>query len=386
MKQLKFLSMAIVASLFLLTSCGGGNDSSSEDDSTPEKEKPVKKEELKKINGNQVNYSYVVMGCNRISRSDDKDGWDTSAYFNEAYTNLVQLNATFDDAMKLDPKPDYFFFVGDLVLAESKDTNKLVDQLTAWKTLYHNHPISKSGIKMVALPGNHEFLYSQNFKPYTELPNQYANEIWLRLMPDFIYGNNGPGIGGPDSLIYDESQLTYSFDHNGDHFIMMNTDTYDEPGKVPVRWIVSDIRTWRAANPIGHIFLMGHKPAYNEAGLAKGYDTDPGLAFNPTQVDTLWKVMNENKAEAMLSAHEHLFWAGIPNNSHSWQVIAGNGGTSLQAPYNGAYFFGFTEVKVMSDGTVKAFSHGRTAPTPDYGPNTDSTTVRATFDLTWPTN
>ena len=325
-----------------------------------------------------VKYSFVVVGCNRISWHDDGTAWENSEYYNEAHTNLTQFHATFDDAMKLDPVPDYFFFVGDLVLAESQDTSVLVDQLKAWKKLYEDHPISKSKIKMVAIPGNHEFLYSTP-PDYNEVPNEYANEIWLRLMPEFIIGNNGPGPGGPDSLLKDESRLTYSFDHQNDHFVLMNTDTYNEPGKVPVHWLTNDINSWRAANSEGHIFVMDHKPAYDAKGLATGDTSDPGLAWDKTQVDALWSTMNKNRSEAMLSAHEHLFWAGQPEGSKSWQIIAGNGGTTLDS----GDYFGFTEVKVMDDGTVKAYSHGRPVPSPDYGALTGSTTVRDTFDITW---
>lgn len=124
---------------------------------------------------------------------------------------------------------------------------------------------------------------------------------------------------------------------------------------------------------------MGHKPAYDAKGLATGDTSDPGLAWDKTQVDALWSTMNKNRSEAMLSAHEHLFWAGQPEGSKSWQIIAGNGGTTLDS----GDYFGFTEVKVMDDGTVKAYSHGRPVPSPDYGALTGSTTVRDTFDITW---
>jgi hypothetical protein len=333
-----------------------------------------------------VNYSFVTMGCNRISRHDDDHGWDTSAYFNTAFANKVQLYATFDDVLKLDPQPKYFFFTGDLVLAENPVPDTLSNQLSAWIQLYQAHPISSSGITMVCMPGNHEFLYSRDFAPYQEVPNPVAHDIWLTLMPDFIVGDNGPGIGGPDSLIKDESKLTYSIDYGGDHFILMNTDTWDQPGKVPVNWIVDDMTTWRKANPKGHIFLFGHKPAYDASGIAEGDSTDPGMGYpaDGDQVQEIWTAMTTNKAEAMFSAHEHLFWAGQPVATGPWQIIAGNAGTSLQS----GDYFGFTEVRVSSDGSLQALSHGRTVPNPDFGDWGDTlasaTTVRATFDLTWP--
>ena len=370
MKRAPILGVACWVALTFASSCESSKTPVENDSSTTPTDTFVAPE---------IEYSFVVMGCNRISWHDNKKAWEDSPYYNEAHTNLNQLNATFDDAMNLGNKPDYFFFVGDLVLAENKDTTVLIDQLTAWKALYHQHAIANSGIRMVAIPGNHEFLYSEP-PTYNEVPNPYANEIWLRLMSDFIVGDNGPGIGGPDSLIKNESELTYSIDHKGDHFVLMNTDTYDEPGKVPVDWITNDIATYRAANPNGHIFVMGHKPAYDAKGLATGDSSDPGLSWDTAQIDQLWSSMNTHKSEAMLSAHEHLFWAGVPAHSKTWQIIAGNGGTTLDE----GDFFGFTEVQVLTNGEVIAISHGRPVPTPfDYGPQVGATTARDTFNITF---
>ena len=321
-------------------------------------------------------YSFVTVGCNRIAWSDDGSAWKSSADYNAAHANLNQLTATFDDVLKLQHTPDYFFFTGDMVLAENSDTTVLIDQLTAWKALYDSHPIARSSVKMVAIPGNHEFLYSlgkaHNFE---EVSNPAANKIWLRIMGDFIANNNGPGPGGPDSLLYDERQLTYSLDHKGDHFVIMNTDTYDQPGKTPYHWIGQDMQSYRAANPDGHLFLFGHKPPYDQGNYQ---DTVKDACTYP-DLCKVWDVMTTTRAEAMFSAHEHLFWAGVPAVGKSWQIIAGNGGTKLDA----GDFFGFTEVQVMSDGRVMALSHGRPVPDPDYGTLVGATTVRNTFDITW---
>lgn len=365
--MLRYLNALAVAGL-LLSSCGPNT--------TSDKEAP--KETELKAKAPAIAYSFVTVGCNRISWSDDGKAWKASPYYNEAHANLTQLNATFDDVLKLEHTPDYFFFTGDLVLAENPDKNVLIDQLKGWKKLYAEHAISKSAVKMVAIPGNHEFLYSEA-PDYNEVPNEHAHKIWLELMGDFIAGSNGPGKGGPDSLIYDESKLTYSIDHKGDHFVMMNTDTYDQPGKVPAHWIVNDLHSFRSAHPKGHIFLFGHKPAYDAGGAATGDASDPGFAYNQAQLDAIWDAMDTTRSEAMFSAHEHLFWAGVPAGHKSWQIIAGNGGTTLET----GDFFGFTEVQVMTDGTVKAISHGRPVPKPDYGALKGTTTPRDTFDITW---
>jgi hypothetical protein len=336
----------------------------------------LSKEEVKK-SAPTIKYSFIVMGCNRISGGDSEDQWKKSEYYNEAHTNKNQLYATFDDALKLGHTPDYFFFVGDLVKAETEGTEKLQKQLSAWVTLYKSHKISTSSIKMVAIPGNHEFLYKNNDK--NEVCNPDAHDVWLATMSDYIIGNNGPGKGGDDQLIYDESRLTYSIDHNGDHFVLMNTDTYDEPGKVPVNWINNDITTWRKNNPNNHIFVLGHKPAYCDGSWDTGDKKDPGLANNPDQIKSLWQTINDNKCEAMLSAHRHLYWAGIVPGGNTWQVISGNGGSALESGHH----FGFTEVQVMSDGTVTAYVYERPVPNPYYGALEGSTAIAHTLNLTW---
>ena len=66
--------------------------------------------------------------------------------------------------------------------------------------------------------------------------------------------------------------------------------------------------------------------------------------------------------------------------------MAGNGGSLLDASaYPDRAFFGYTLVKVFTNGKVKAFSYGRDLPTSGYLGSSASipATVRDSVDITW---
>jgi hypothetical protein len=59
-----------------------------------------------------VSYSFVYLGCNRLQPSD----WQTMQATNPSSANVPQLQQTLADLAGLNPLPQLFFFVGDLVL------------------------------------------------------------------------------------------------------------------------------------------------------------------------------------------------------------------------------------------------------------------------------
>jgi hypothetical protein len=100
--------------------------------------------------------------------------------------------------------------------------------------------------------------------------------------------------------------------------------------------------------------------------------------------------MNANHAEAMFSAHNHVYFRSQPTGAGAWQVIAGNGGSKLEAtidpsiPTSGSYY-GFTVVSVLNNGHVIVKSYGRDIPTAGYTQSAagSPTTVRDSVDITW---
>ena len=92
----------------------------------------------------------------------------------------------------------------------------------------------------------------------------------------------------------------------------------------------------------------------------------------------------------MFSAHNHVWYRAQPANGKTWMVVAGNGGSKLDAgldptiPTTGTYY-GFTLVSVTNSGRVLLRSYGRDIPAAGYMASAaaGSTTVRDSTDITW---
>ncbi len=312
-------------------------------------------------------FSFVVVGCNRIEKADISPSVPSTA-------NVEQLARTFADVAALSPPPTFFFFAGDMVYGYA-DGPTLEAELTAWLALYRASPLPAAGVTLVPIPGNHE---SQNKTKGVKLAYVDAETTWVKVMAPYIRGANGPGPGGPDGLTTDQSKLTYSFDHQGTHFVVLDTDPVGMDSQVPAAWVASDVAGARAAGA-KHVFAIGHKPAYPSPLSGEG-----GLSAFPAVRDAFWSALESAHAEAMLAAHNHLWWKTRP--AKTWQVVAGNGGSLLESGVIGAdAYYGFTHVVVSASGKVTATSYGRDVPSAGYLAPAAAypTTVRETVDLSW---
>jgi hypothetical protein len=307
-----------------------------------------------------VLFSFVFLGCNRIDK-DDINNPNT----NKSTANLPELQRTFTEISALNPKPVFLFFVGDLVLGLDNDPKVLSKQLKAWVKQYNDpafSPIAQSGIKLIAVPGNHESLYKTGKgKDKEELPWK-ALPYWMNEMGAFMPDGTINRVPGKDSL---DNLQTYSFDYQNTHFVMLNTDTYNKKekiGQAPAAWIAADIQKASAKSSTQHIFLLGHKPSYVDA---KAKDVDAVMDTNITNI--IWPAMERGKAEAMLSAHSHQYYRTQPHPNQSYQVIAGNGGSPYESKLDSAHqFFGYTIVYVLKNNQVVIKSMGRTVDDGNY--------------------
>lgn len=134
-------------------------------------------------NAQEVEYSFAVVGCNRVDKGD------TNSVTNPSTANIYQLNRIFSEVMLLKPQPKFLFLAGDIVFGYTADSMQLERQLTAWKNLYLAHPIAASAIKLVLIPGNHE---TPNDK---KVAIASAERTWIRIMAPYINGSNGPKPG-----------------------------------------------------------------------------------------------------------------------------------------------------------------------------------------------
>ena len=320
------------------------------------------------LDPNGVAYSFVTLGCNRVAAGDTIGNVSTA--------NVAQLNKTYADIAAISPKPNYLFFTGDMVLGYTNDSLNLDKELKAWVALWQASPAAAAGIELVAVPGNHE---TENV---AKVANSPAERTWVRdLGPYIAHGGNGPAAG-VDGYTTDQSKMTYSFDYKDAHFVTISTDGVGKDWHVPTTWVASDLAAARTRGQ-KHIFVFGHKPAY-------AYPTVPtdGLVFDQTSRDAFWNSLTTNQVEAMFSAHNHVFYRSQPTGK-TFQVIAGNGGTALDAgldvsiPNTGKYF-GFTLVQVLNSGRVIMKSYGRDVPAAGYtAAVTEATTVRDSTEITW---
>jgi len=380
--KLRNMKTLLTALLFLMslplfiinTSCKG----------TQEKitKKKNSEEKTSKVNENDsVIFSFVFVGCNRVDKSEQNNPSATDS----STANLTVLKKICDEITNIQRKPDLFFFLGDLVLGET-NTKELDIQLGAWVKLLEDtafSKISKADIELVAVPGNHEMLYKKThkkIKDHDEWPLKDATEIWMKLMHSYL-PEDRERINGSDSII---EQMTFSFIRNNVGFIVMNTDTYNEPtetdpygieGIIPTAWILKKIKEYRDNPEIEHIFILGHKPYYSYDKPNTGHD---GLPEGPV----LWPELNKYHVIAMLSAHIHDYLRMQPGNEGTYQIIAGNGGS--QGP---AEFFGYSIINIMKSGDVQLISKGFDKGDPYYTlPDDEPSTVRDESILTWTKN
>ena len=317
------------------------------------------------------------MGCNRVDWDDVVDSIPSTA-------NKGVLERILKEMMLEERQPELFFFLGDLVLAET-DTNKLNTQLGAWVQLFEENSFSQSGVEMVAVPGNHEMLYGRKIlqpdgkEKYEEFPLEYATEVWLSHVGEYMPDDRDK-VTGKDSLI---NSMTFSFTRKNIGFIVMNTDTYNPPtdsnkygleGMIPLDWILNKISEYQQEKSVEHIFVLGHKPYYVDGNPETGHH---GLPEGPT----LWPAMEEANVTAMLSAHVHDYQRMQPGDKGTYQVIAGNGGSK-----GAATFFGYTTVNVMSSGQVKLVAKGFDVGNPYNIVSEGPTTIRDSTTLTMSKN
>ncbi len=323
-----------------------------------------------------VDFSFVVVGCNRVDKADmDKTSPSTA--------NIEQLKRTFKEVSELSPPPKFLFFAGDLVMGYTSDVKTLESQLKGWRDLYENSPLVSSKTSLIPITGNHE---TQNEK---KASYEGAEKTWLKVMAPYLkYAGNGPHAGGKDKLKTDQSKLTYSFDYKGTHFVVLNTDPVGRDWSVPKEWIAKDLATAKSRFA-KHIFAIGHKPAYAYPNnlYSQPEDKEDGLGrLYPEDRDQFWTSLVTNKAEAMLAAHNHVYSRTKPKGN-TWQIIAGNGGSKLdklidQSKNNA---FGFTVISVLKNNRVTVTSYGRDVPKEGYLAPSEKypTTIRDRGDITW---
>ncbi len=328
--------------------------------------------------------SFAYVGCNRVGFNATDPAPSTA--------NVAQLRQTLADIQALPVKPDYFFFVGDLVLGMEEDGGKrLTKELAAWQQLVDESGFAESGIELLPLPGNHEADASQEVgrDHYVEYPDAANLAAWVAWLGRHHYAkaSNGPSGEGElrrDMLAEDNNQTqTYSFDDrkSGVHYLLLNTDSLSTlpspllPDKTvaswaPYHWVAQDLAKAQQDPHIKKIVVLAHKPLVleNPGPHDVVYNTAPY-----TLGDELLALFGRTpKFAGYFCAHAHawLYSDRLGPQRNVTQVIAGNGGSELIQSWQpaGGTYFGFTVVNLYADDSVGVVSYRRPAPTPYDAP------------------
>jgi len=256
------------------------------------------------------------------------------------------------------------------------DTVKLANELRAWIKLYKESPLASTTVRLVAFPGNHETAEKLGSGKIAYAPDE---RTFIREMKDYIAGDDGPHYTGlrpgTDSLMTDQSRLSYSFDFGGDHYVILSTDAVARESRIPYHWLERDLKRARD-NGARHIFLFGHKPAWATAHL-----TESGLDEIKANRDSAWDAMEKYNADAYFCSHFHIWDTVHPHQGKTWQVVCGNAGAPCPKDWIGPYY-GYTVVKVHP-AKVDITSMGRDLDLDTYtAPRDDKPTViRAQFTI-----
>ena len=313
---------------------------------------------------------FSFVGCNRVDFDVDQD-------INPSTANVGQLKATFRNLAKLKSKPSHFFFLGDLILGYTSGLDT-VEQLQAWRALYEKSRLSRSGVTLVPVVGNHETLlsYKDEAGSWHDYPNPAAIFAWEDVMKPFLDWHDGPQTTAPndDQLTISQEVLSFTVREHNILFIILNTDTFVDNltlGDIPLHWLQQKLDEGEADKTVEHIFVMGHKPLseveYKTTLVRDGerQNAENMLAANP-------------KVRAYLAAHYHL-WDFRRLSSGLLQITAGNGGSKLKGSFKNPEvgYYGYTLLDILESGEMVVESWGRPVPNPyDGKPKETKVTLR----------
>jgi hypothetical protein len=266
--------------------------------------------------------------------------------------------------------------VADIV---GSDLLRFYQQYAFWRGMVA--PVMETGTYIFPVPGNHETEckacpVNGDGQRVAKVENEAA---WGANMGDLILDttrftallgaapgnpNYGPVSGGPDSLATDQSKLSYSFDYQGLHFAVVNTDPVGAETSAPANWLAADFAAAQARGAKRY-FVFGHKPAYTYAYLASANTAPAGLdatAATTAKRDAFWNVIEAYKA-TYFCGHEHIVNVSQPRGG-AYQVIVGSGGSPFDAKSGVATknpatdrSYAWATVKVHADGGVDLLTY-----------------------------
>ena len=206
-----------------------------------------------------------------------------NAYWNEHVRNEAQFAAdTIDQAIQTAGNPDFALHTGDFV-----ETAEVEDE---WKDLYEQSRPSFMSLPIAVASGNHD-------------------EYPLDDDDDMLLGSFNDHVNVPKENDAMNGGSYYSFDYNGAHMVVANTndnkkDKKDNPdekaiGKEQMEWIKDDIKKARE-NGSNWVILNLHKPMYS-----KSYHSLSDEDIKAVR-EELTKQIDDLDVDLVLQGHDHV--------------------------------------------------------------------------------
>ena len=306
----------------------------------------------------------VVLSFSTVgdSRQDPKNADPTTLPLSGQDANWLQSTKAWSRIIRSveKQKSDFLFFNGDMIMgygnadvpADTTSVDAIVKsdlvqtykQYAFWRGMVAD--LMETGTYVVPVPGNHE-VQCKSCGKKALVVNENA---WRANMGDLILDNtrlqdmfgqtptfeNVADNGSVDGLTTDQSQLSYSFDFRGSHFVIINTDPVGNDAHAPVNWLSNDLLAAQARG-VKHIFVFGHKPAFTyyfgADPTAPNPDHPAGLDNDVASRDAFWNLIEQYGA-TYFCGHEHIFNMSQPTKDKggkAWQVLVGSGGSPFEA-------------------------------------------------------
>jgi len=202
---------------------------------------------------NQNSFSFAILGDTQRFDAGNPNGG-----LQQAVKNIEGKNVSF------------VMTEGDL-LSSCDGGSKCEAGLNQWKNILGSlYP------KTYELMGNHD-----------RTGGDKADALWQRF---FNLPSNGPA---------GFKELTYSFDFENVHIVVLNSEKPDENiiNKTQRNWLESDL----SKNSKEHTFVFFHEPAY-PVSSKQGESLDA----EKNDRDALWQILERHKVEAVFNGHEHI--------------------------------------------------------------------------------
>lgn len=155
-----------------------------------------------------------------------------------------------------------------MTLGDMCSGRKCVKNLPKWKKV-----VNPLNVPIYPTMGNHDLV---------------SLDFWNSL---FSPPQNGPA---------DFSGITYSFDFENSHFVVLSTSFYGWHliNAAQRAWLEEDL----TANQKENVFVFFHATAF-----PVGIKINNALDSNPEERDAFWQILDEHNVTAVFSGHEHMF-------------------------------------------------------------------------------